>query len=87
MIYTNSKGGVYMQTAKLFKNGRSQAVRLPKNCRFSGESVSIKKFENIVILFSKNQNPWNILIESLDKFSEDFMNKRDKSFPTKREDL
>lgn len=30
-----------MMTAKLFENGRSQAVRLPKECRFSGDEVSV----------------------------------------------
>ena len=46
-----------MQTAKLFANGRSQAVRLPKDCRFSGDDVYIKKFEHMVILVPKN-DPW-----------------------------
>lgn len=32
-----------MMTAKLFENGRSQAVRLPKECRFSGDEVSVSK--------------------------------------------
>ncbi len=35
-----------MQTAKIFKNGSSQAIRLPKEYRFSGTDVYIKKFEN-----------------------------------------
>ena len=34
-----------MQTAKLFNNGRSQAVRLPKEFRFSGDEVYIKKYQ------------------------------------------
>ena len=34
-----------MQQAKLFRNGQSQAVRLPKNFRFDGDSVSIKRVE------------------------------------------
>ena len=32
-----------MLTAKLFENGRSQAVRLPKECRFDGDEVMINK--------------------------------------------
>ena len=32
-----------MMTAKLFENGRSQAGRLPKECRFSGDEVSVSK--------------------------------------------
>ena len=39
-----------MMTAKLFENGRSQAVRLPKECRFSGDEVSVSKVGDAVIL-------------------------------------
>ena len=56
-----------MQTAKLFENGRSQAVRLPKECRFGGSEVFVRKYEDIVILFSK-RSPWAPLVDSLDKF-------------------
>ena len=34
-----------MQTARLFMNGRSQAVRLPKECRFRGKDVFVHKLE------------------------------------------
>ena len=71
-----------MKTAKLFNNGRSQAVRLPKDFRFPGTDVFIKKFENIVILFSKD-NPW----ACLDKFSDDFMEDRMQPEQQKRENL
>ena len=54
-----------MKTAKLFNNGRSQAVRLPKECRFTGDSVYVRKLGNIVILVPKDA-PWTSLIESLD---------------------
>ena len=46
-----------MMTAKLFENGRSQAVRLPKECRFSGDEVSVSKVGDAVILLPKN-NRW-----------------------------
>ena len=75
-----------MQTAKLFNNGRSQAVRLPKEFRFPGTDVFIKKFENIVILFSKD-NPWASMIDSLDKFSDDFMEERKQPEQQKRDGL
>ncbi len=64
-----------MQTAKLFKNGRSQAVRLPANCRFTGTDVYVKKYEGIVLLIPKD-DPWAALINSLDQFSDDYMNAR-----------
>jgi antitoxin VapB len=39
-----------MDTAKIFKTGRSQAVRLPKKYRFEGEAVRIRREGNAVIL-------------------------------------
>jgi len=64
-----------MQTAKIFMNGRSQAVRLPKDCRFAEKEVYVRRFDDIVVLFPKT-DPWGPLVESLDKFSEDFMESR-----------
>ncbi len=64
-----------MKEAKIFKNGRSQAVRLPKEYRFDKDTVYIKKFENIVMLIPKD-NPWSAFVKSLDKFSDDYMQER-----------
>ena len=75
-----------MQTAKLFNNGRSQAVRLPKECRFNGEDVYIKKFEDIVILIPK-ENLWGSLVSSLDEFTDDFMSDREQPTEQTREGL
>lgn len=61
-----------MMTAKLFENGRSQAVRLPKECRFSGDEVAINKVGDIVMLIPK-ESKWSGFLESLNLFSEDFM--------------
>ena len=66
-----------MQTAKIFTNGRSQAVRLPKEFRFAENEVYIRKFENMVILLPK-EDPWASLFSSLDHFSEDFMTDRNQ---------
>jgi antitoxin VapB len=40
-------------TAKLFRNGRSQAVRLPKEFRFEGDEVRIRRVGNGVLLEPK----------------------------------
>lgn len=61
-----------MMTAKLFENGRSQAVRLPKECQFNGDEVAVNKIGDIVILMPKN-NKWSGFLKSLSLFSEDFM--------------
>jgi len=66
-----------MQTAKIFTNGRSQAVRLPKNLRFSSSDVFIQKIGKMVILLPTD-DPWSSLIESLEQFSDDFMDHRDQ---------
>jgi antitoxin VapB len=75
-----------MQTAKLFENGRSQAVRLPKECRFGGSEVFVRKYEDIVILFSK-RSPWAPLVDSLDKFTDDFMAERNQPEQQERKGL
>lgn len=75
-----------MQTAKLFTNGRSQAVRLPKELRFSGDEVYIKKIGNMVILLPKD-DPWSPLLNSLDQFSDDFMDERTQPPLDTRESL
>jgi len=42
-----------MQIARIFTNGKSQAVRLPKEFRFEDDEVIIKKVGNAVILLPK----------------------------------
>jgi len=75
-----------MQTAKIFLNGRSQAVRLPKEFRFSADDVFIKKVGKMVILFPKD-DPWAPLINSLGQFTDDFMETRDQPTHDSRENL
>ena len=64
-----------MRTAKLFKNGESQAVRLPREFRFNGDEVFIKRIGSAVILLPKAKS-WDTLIDSLGKFPDDFMTDR-----------
>lgn len=73
-----------MQTAKLFFNGRSQAVRLPKNLNFSGNDIYIKKIGRLVVLIPKD-DPWSSLINSLDQFTDDFMHNRNQPDQDSRE--
>lgn len=64
-----------MKTAKLFKNGQSQAVRLPKEYRFEGEEVFIKKVGSAVVLLPE-KNSWDTLVSSLEQFTAEFMAER-----------
>jgi len=61
-----------MEKAKLFKNGNSQAVRLPKAYRIPGNEVKIYKKGNQVIL-EPVETTWDSLFESLSEFPDDFM--------------
>ncbi len=72
-----------MKIAKLFKNGQSQAVRLPKDYRFSSNSVYINRVGKCIVLIPR-QNPWDTLIEACDKFSDDFMVERDQGLEQER---
>jgi len=61
-----------MQTARLFANGRSQAVRLPKEYQFDGDKVYIQKIGDAVFLFPVDKE-WEIFLHGLNSFSDDFM--------------
>lgn len=60
-----------METAKLFVNGQSQAVRLPKEYRFLGNEVFVQKVGNAVMLFPKDQ-AWETFLNGLNSFTDDF---------------
>lgn len=75
-----------MDTAKLFKNGRSQAVRLPKAFRFEGDEVFIKKAGDAVILIPYYA-PWSTLVDSLQLFSADFLEDRGQPSIQDRDDV
>lgn len=66
-----------MREAKLFKSGRSQAVRLPKEFRLPGDSVYIRKLGGSVVLIPKEQS-WSSLVDACEHFTDDFMATRDQ---------
>jgi antitoxin VapB len=75
-----------VRTAKLFKNGQSQAVRLPREFRFDDDHVYIKKEGNVVMLIPA-KGSWQSLFNSLSKFSDDFMADRRQPRTQSRETL
>ena len=62
-----------MKKAKVFKNGQSQAIMLPKDFRFSSNEVYVKKIGHSIILFPAEQPSWLEWEKSIDMFSDDFM--------------
>lgn len=75
-----------MDTAKIFSNGGSQAVRLPKTCRFNSAEVLVNHIGNIVILFPK-EDRWQSLLSSLDLFTEDFLSEELPSLPLEEREV
>ncbi len=76
-----------METAKLFINGRSQAVRLPKAFRFKGCEVYIKKTPEGVLLIPKNDSVWDVWEQNLMKHTAPFMEARNQPEEQERKGL
>ena len=74
-----------MDTAKIFTNGRSQAVRLPKEFRFEGSEVMVTRLGSAVVLLPKERG-WDVLSEALAGFTDDFMEHREQP-PLQNRDL
>lgn len=60
-----------MQTAKVFKNGRSQAIRLPKEFRVETSEVYLKKTPEGFLVVPRD--PWEVFLEGVEELPEDFM--------------
>jgi len=61
-----------VNTAKIFRSGNSQAVRLPKEFQFTGDEVYIRRVGRGVVLIPKNGS-WEMFEQSLGEFSRDYM--------------
>ena len=68
-------------TAKVFANGASQAVRLPKEFRFDVDEVCVKRVGSAVLLFPK-EAAWELMREALGKADDDFLADRSQPEPS-----
>lgn len=75
-----------METAKVFENGRSQAIRLPKKFRFTAEEVFVQRLGEAVILMPKDSS-WETFMNGLNSFTNDFMDtgREPAATPTREE--
>ncbi len=81
--YILSRDGGSMRKAKLFQNGRSQAIRLPKEFRLDGHEVYLRKTPEG--FFVSPRNPWELFFEGVEELSDDFMaGRRRQPKPQKR---
>ncbi len=72
------------RTAKLFQNGRSQAVRLPKDFRLPGKEVYIERRGSLVILRPMAKVDWEEFFARPSPFPADFLARRRDKKPQKR---
>lgn len=72
-----------MRTAKIFKSGNSQAVRIPKEFKLEGDEVEIEKKGEALVLRPRKRS-WVMLNKSLQKFTDDFMEKGRKEPPAQK---
>ena len=75
-----------MQTAKVFQNGKSQAVRLPKDFRFNCAEVTIQRVGQMICLIEK-EKAWDNFINcepASDDFVEAVLQVRNNSAPDSR---
>jgi antitoxin VapB len=63
--------------AKVFRNGASQAIRLPKEFRFDAEEVCIKRIGSAVLLYPKDA-AWDLMGEAIGQVDDDFMAERNQ---------
>ncbi len=71
-----------MQTAKVFQNGRSQAIRLPKDFRVDSDEVYLKRTPQGFLVIPRD--PWELFFEGVEEVSEDFMAGRQQPPPQRR---
>lgn len=76
-----------MRKAKIFQNGRSQAVRIPKEYQFTGQEVYIKRIGHATLLIPMDSDPWKDWQASFALFSDDFMSDRNQPPMQDREPL
>jgi antitoxin VapB len=60
-----------MHVAKVFQNGRSQAIRLPKEFRVEAEEVYLKRAPEGFLVIARD--PWELFFEGVKELSDDFM--------------
>ena len=78
---------IIMETAKVFENGRSQAVRLPKKYRFNSDEVYIQQLGDAVLLIPK-ESLRQTFLDGLNSFTDDiFEDGRQQGNPEEREAL
>jgi len=74
-----------MKIATVQTESDGQIVRLPSDVHLEGEEVLVRQVGQSVILSPKSAGPWQVLVDSLGQFSDDFMEERSQPSDQRRE--
>jgi antitoxin VapB len=74
-----------MKTATVTTQQEGQIVHLPAEIRLENGEVFVTQVGHSVVLMPKGSNPRQSLLDSLDRFSEDYLEDRNQPGPQKRE--
>jgi antitoxin VapB len=74
-----------MQTATVITHGSSQSVQLPEGVHLEGNEVYVKHLGRSVLLIPKDADPWDLMADSLDQFTDDYMLERSQPPQQQRE--
>lgn len=75
-MYTQ-KGGGFMTTTRIFQNGNSQALRIPREMRVEKKEYCLNKIGDILIAFPSD-DPWASVRQVIGTFPEDFLEDRNQ---------
>lgn len=76
-----------MQTATVVSQNGHQAIQLPEGIRIPGSEVYVKLVGRAVLLIPKDADPWDLMADSLEHFTSDFMAERCQPPQQEREGL
>jgi antitoxin VapB len=71
MVHTIAPWSTLMTIAKVFRTGRSQAIRLPKEFRVETDQVYLKRTHDGFLVIARD--PWEVFFEGIEQLSDDFM--------------
>lgn len=74
-----------MQTATIVTRGHDQSVQLPEGFQIDTTEVYVKRIGRTVLLIPKDADPWELMADSLERFTGDFMHDRGQPGEQQRE--
>lgn len=75
-----------IETIEIKNESGFQALRIPESFKINDDKVYLKRMGNVLYIIPYH-DPWQVLVDSLEKFTPDFMENREQYLNDKRESL